>query len=94
MSQRLTVIVDDDIPAMLLELAGSSRKQGDYISQLVRAAHLSREALPAVQVETLSVEALRHMVMGMIGRLQAMEGRLLQVEATLGQRPQPGPAVE
>jgi hypothetical protein len=94
MSQRLTVIVDDDIPAMLLELAGSSRKQGDYISQLVRAAHASRDVVGPEQVAALTTESLRLMVLGLAGRLQSMEGRLLRVEAALGQRPQPGPTVE
>jgi hypothetical protein len=90
MSQRLTVLVDDDIPAMLLELAGSSRKQGEYISQLVRAAHAGRDVVGPQQVEALTTESLRLMVLGLAGRLHAMEGRLLRVEAQLGQARQPG----
>lgn len=34
--------LDRDAATMLLELAGSQRKQGEYVSQLIRAAHAGR----------------------------------------------------
>ena len=38
MSKRLAVFVDDDIPDKLLALADGPRKQGDFLSVLVRSA--------------------------------------------------------
>ncbi|MEZ4714394.1 MAG: hypothetical protein R3A44_44850 [Caldilineaceae bacterium] len=39
MTARINISVDDEIPALLRELAGSTRKQGEFVSGLIRAAH-------------------------------------------------------
>ena len=48
MTKRLAIYVEDDIPDLLLELVDGPRKQGEFISNLVRATwenqHVSRGA--------------------------------------------------
>lgn len=43
MARRLNVMIDDDAAALLIRLAGGERKQGAYLSQLIRATAASAE---------------------------------------------------
>jgi hypothetical protein len=38
MAKRLTTLLDDDAAELLPKLAGSSRKQGEFLSNLIRQA--------------------------------------------------------
>lgn len=44
MARRLNVMLDDDAAALLVQLAGGERKQGAYLSSLIRtAAHAAEQ---------------------------------------------------
>lgn len=76
---RLNVIVDDDVPALLAELAGGERKLGTYISKLVHSVAAGEQDIqPGGDLETL-----RLAFAGMAGKHKEFEGRLLQVEKQL-----------
>lgn len=75
MGERLTVVLDDGASELLLRLAGSSRKQGEYLSQLIRAVHAGEVEMKAGN----DLEALRLSFAGMIGRQKELEARVLQL---------------
>ena len=76
MSIRLNLLVDDDIPDMLTALAGSERKRGKKVSELVRAVYESREkALTGGELARIQNE-----LAGVAGKLKEHESRLLQLE--------------
>lgn len=80
---RLNLNVDDDIPAMLTELAGGERKRGDKVSELVRALYQSRNRAPGGS----QVDRIENELSGITGRLNELDGRLVRVERELaGQR--------
>lgn len=80
MTTRMNLSVDDDIPQMLATLAGP-RGKGELVSQLVRNAYESREVMP--DVEGMSGEALRLMVLGMGGQVKALEGQVQELRSQL-----------
>lgn len=80
MGERLTIVLDDGMSELLLKLAGSSRKQGEYLSGLIRAAY---EGSKSIGGDDLDREALRLQVMGLTGQVKMLEGRLLIVEREL-----------
>lgn len=75
--ERLNLSVDEGIGDLLSKLAGGERKRGDYLSQLLRSIDESQ----GVDVTRMDIEALRLMVQGMGGRLKAIEGELIRVQA-------------
>ncbi|HMA36377.1 MAG TPA: hypothetical protein VKY74_18115 [Chloroflexia bacterium] len=75
MAKRVTVILDDDAADLLLELAGSSRKQGKYLSTLVRAAAASRRAPGGVDLAALHLQ-----VLGLTNELHTVKARLVTLE--------------
>ncbi len=44
MTKRVNMMLDDDAAELLPQLAGSSRKQGEFLSGLIRAAAQSQHA--------------------------------------------------
>lgn len=72
-------MVDNDVPALLIELAGGERRRGEYVSKLVRAVY-ENDRLVAAGAD---LEALRLALTGMAARLIAAEGRLLATERQL-----------
>lgn len=80
MGERLTVVLDDGVSEMLVSLAGSSRRQGEYLSKLIRAAWENEIAGSAAEVER---EGLRFHLHGLSGQMKALEGRVMQVEREL-----------
>lgn len=76
---RLNLNVDDDIPAMLTELAGGERKRGEKVSEIVRALYQSRNRVPGGS----QVDRLEYELSGITGRLKELDGRLLTVEREL-----------
>ena len=75
--ERLTVVVDDGVSAMLVSLAGSPRKQGAYLSQLIRTAYGGRE----VAEQGLEYNSLQLTVMGLVGKSKEHDRRLAELEA-------------
>ena len=76
MSERLTVVLEDGVSEMLVKLAGGSRKQGEYLSRVIRALYAGE--LEAH--EGAELEQMRLALSGLAGKLKEVEGRLLQVE--------------
>ncbi len=72
---RITLSIDPETAQRLQELAGSPRKQGDYVSSLVNAAWENRRHGAGV-----SMERLRLQVVGLAAEVQDLRGRLLHVE--------------
>jgi hypothetical protein len=77
--QRVNLMVDTEVVEMLDEMAGSERKRGQYISQLVRNAYAAQRH--NTELRTMDVEALRLTVIGLAGRVAAVEGQLVQVQS-------------
>ena len=76
MSERLTVVLEDGVSEQLVKLAGGSRKQGEYLSRVIRALYAGE--LEAH--EGAELEQMRLALSGLAGKLKEVEGRLLQVE--------------
>lgn len=79
MSERLSLMVDQDVPGLLTQLAGGERRRGEYVSKMARAIY-ENDRLVAAGAD---VEALRLAITGMASRLIAVEGRLLATERQL-----------
>ena len=70
MGRRVTLIFDDDeIDHILVKLAGSQRKRGQYVSELIRTAWTARQA----QDQPIDLQSLALC-------LKVVERRLGQVE--------------
>jgi hypothetical protein len=54
---QVKLTLDADVASLLLELAGSPRKQGEFVSKLIREAAARRNA-PDVDVEGLRLQML------------------------------------
>ena len=76
MSERLTVVLEDGVSEMLVKLAGGSRKQGEYLSRMIKSLYAG-----SLEVhEGAELEQMRLALAGMAGKLKELEGRLLQLE--------------
>lgn len=83
MSQtRMNLLVDEDVPNMLAEMAGSKRKMGEYLSQVVRQLHAGQLR----KARGNELDALQLQLAGMAGELYEVKGRLSQVEAQVAGR--------
>jgi hypothetical protein len=75
MTKRLAVYVEDDIPDLLLELVDGPRKQGEFLSNLVRSVwenqHIGRGA---------TLDSLRLQMIGLSAELQELKGRMAALE--------------
>jgi hypothetical protein len=80
MTERLTVSVKEGIGDKLKELAGSSRKQGDYLSGLIQAVWENSQVPTTTE---LDVEALRLQGIGLSATVKMLEGRMLRLEHQL-----------
>jgi hypothetical protein len=78
MTKRLAIYVEDDIPDMLLELAEGPRKQGEFISGLVRSVWQNQQV-----GHSATLDSLRLQMVGLIAEIHELKGRLVVVE---GQR--------
>lgn len=76
MSKRLTIIIDDEAAARLLELAGSQRRQGEYIAKMVNAVYENHQAGGT----NLAAEDLRLKMLGMVAELGEMRSRVVALE--------------
>jgi len=76
--QLVKLMLDTDSARLLLELAGSPRKQGEYVSKLIRAAAMSPNFLS--QIEQAEVSDLRQMLQNILIRLGTVETQLAEVK--------------
>ncbi|TXH50137.1 MAG: hypothetical protein E6Q97_21050 [Desulfurellales bacterium] len=79
MSERLNLMIDDGIGAIMTEMSGGERRRGQWLSELVRAMH--EQEVKAQQGGDL--ETLRYAVIGMTGQIKMLDGRLGNVESQL-----------
>jgi len=79
--QRCNLTLDSDVLTALDEMAGSERKRGLWISNMIRTTYAAQRS--NADVRTMDVEGLRLTVLGLAGRLQAVEGELLRNQAQL-----------
>lgn len=75
--REVKLMLDAEAAAMLLELAGSPRKQGEYVSRLIRAAFASREAL--ARVDQADVDELRQLVRSVLLEVATLRDQLARV---------------
>ncbi len=80
--QRVNLMLDSDVIELLDDLAGSERKRGLYISNLIRTTHAAQAA--NADLRTMDVEALRLTVLGLNGRLQSVEGEIVRMQSKMG----------
>ena len=73
---RMNLTVDDDIPDKLSALAGSERKRGAYLSEIVR--QLYNGHLQETKGDDL--ESLRLSLAGLAGKVKDLDVRLSTVE--------------
>jgi hypothetical protein len=78
MSKRLAVFVDDDIPDKLLELVDGPRKQGDFLSTLVRSAWENQQVSRGA-----TLDSLRLQMVGLIAELHEVKGRVAAMEGKI-----------
>jgi hypothetical protein len=76
-TERITLAVKEGIGDKLIALAGSSRKQGEYLSGLIEAVWQNSQVPSHAE---LNVEALRLQLLGLSGTVKMHEGRLLRLE--------------
>lgn len=78
---RINLTVDPDIPDMLERLAGGRNLMGGYVSQMVR--NIAAGSSTAEEIEKLDREGMKVMIQGLMGRVVAVEGELMQLRAQL-----------
>lgn len=84
MTRRITISMDPTAADRLLELAGSSRKQGEYLEKVVNSLWENQLAGGS----NLVVEDLRLRMVGLMAELNELRGRLVVVEAKVyGSKP-------
>ena len=72
MTERVTLLLDDGIDDLLVELAGSQRKRGAYVSELIRIAWTARQT----QDQPVDVQALALGLKVVERRLDHVEGQV------------------
>lgn len=78
---RINLTVDPDIPDILERLAGGRNNMGAYVSQMAR--NLAAGKTAADEIERLDREGMRLMVQGLSGRMVALEGEVMRIQAQL-----------
>lgn len=76
MTKRLTISIDEETAERLRELAGSQRKQGEFISRMVNTIYENRETGGS----SLATEDLRLKMLGLTTELGDMRTRLAALE--------------
>ena len=79
--QRVNLMLDSDVVALLDDLSGSERKRGMFISNLIRVTHAAQSA--NADLRSMDVEALRLTVLGLNGRVQSVEGEITRLSSQL-----------
>lgn len=80
---RMNLTVEDDIPEKLSALAGSERKRGAYLSEIIRQiynGHLQ-------ETKGDDLESLRLTLAGLAGKVKDLDARLSTVERNQARQP-------
>ncbi len=75
---RMNLNVDEDVPAMLAELAGGQRRMGTYLSTLIRQMHAGQVAVGGpgeLEMVSAAVKHLSAVVKELQGRVAQLEQR-------------------
>ncbi|HMA35708.1 MAG TPA: hypothetical protein VKY74_14680 [Chloroflexia bacterium] len=72
--KEVKLMLDGDVAGILMRLAGSPRKQSEYISRLLRAASDAQDAL--AQVEQAELVEIREILRGVLVELADLRARL------------------
>jgi hypothetical protein len=81
MAERLNLVVDEGVGALLTELAGGERRRGQYLSMLVRGLIMADDLATGAITPAFAVKGLASRVAGLEGRLEAAEAQLAAVIA-------------
>lgn len=76
MTKRVTLTFDDDAADLLPRLAPSLKKQGEFVSELIKAAAATRGAPAGTELE-----AFRLQLLGLTSEVQAVKARLVALES-------------
>lgn len=79
MGERITVMLDDGCSEILQRLAGSSRKQGEYLSGILRGLWENQKAMQ----QGLDLESLRYQILGVAGEQHDLANRVFRLERTV-----------
>ncbi len=82
MTERLTVSVKEGIGDKLIKLAGSSRKQGDFLSGLIQAVWENGQVPSHSE---LDVEALRLQGIGLSATVKMLDARVMRLEQQMAE---------
>ncbi len=78
MSERLNLVVEDGVGDLLTKLAGSERRRGQWMSDLIKAMIENRE-----QAAASSLDELRLSFIGLVGEVKLQDARLARLEGQL-----------
>ncbi len=73
---RMNLNVDEDVPAMLAEIAGSQRRMGEYLSNLIRSIHAGQKVAGEPGDLEMVVNATRHLS----AKMKELDARQTQIE--------------
>lgn len=78
---RMNLNVIPGVPDKLRELAGGRFKMGSWLSELIEQMYANRGQ--AEQVQSMELEGLRLLMMGMAGQLASVRGEVAHLQATV-----------
>ena len=82
MAKRLTIVLSDEAAHLLVQMAGSPRKQSAVLEGLIRTAALNQA--PASPPGPVDLVAVRRDVLRLANELAALTTRLVELENRLG----------
>ena len=80
-TREVKLTLDADAAELLLQLAGGPRKQGEFVSKLIRAAASRPDLLS--EIETADIGDLRSMVYKLAQDLAGVQSQLAQMPTAL-----------
>lgn len=78
---RMNLNVNPGVPEKLRELSGGRFKMGSWLSELIEQMYANRGQAETVQ--SVEVEGLRLLIMGMAGQLASVRGEVAHLQATV-----------
>lgn len=78
---RMNLNVNPGVPEKLRELAGGRFKMGSWLSELIEQMYAHRGQAETVQ--SMEVEGLRLLIMGMAGQLASVRGEVAHLQSTV-----------
>lgn len=76
---RMSLVVPDDIPDRLAEIAGGTRKMGEYMTRLIRQIHAGNAKLSEAGDLELVTSATKHLA----AKVKEHDGKLEYLEHQL-----------